>query len=653
MINEKEVYRLAAMGDVMLAREVGKHIKDKPEDFLFSDIKLVLKNYDLIFLNLENPVSTKGIPHHIQDPHVTFCCLPENLQVLKNLGASIVSLGNNHMLDYGETALCETLEHLNTLGIKHVGAGRNYKEANHPLIEEYNKKKVAFLSYVFIYSASTRRAKGNRPGVSDYRINKILPIIRDLSISGYQVIVSIHWGIEYSLYPLPYQMKQARLMIDNGASLILGHGPHYPQGIEHYKQGQIVYSLGNFIFDEPYRLANRSFIYGVGVSETSQLRDARIFPVHIKNHVPNLMQGREKRRFENLVNTLGDIYPRKKKVFWKKINNIYFSDIVSRVSRMRSLKFLFLPPTSFYFGIGIRNFVKKLNSNNFASIYESFRNIIISYIESTIRSILPFSLRKKIAIWVNRQAWLSARSYWSIGLIRDFQKIDPQAFHKFLWSHHFLGYAEWYDSEKLFGSNKMNGSELTSREFFKDLFSVINKIGFNPVRDIRSVLEVGCSLGHILHFVEKNVFPNSNQLIGVDIDGRAIEKGAHFLSTVGSRVRLINGDMEELDRIIDQGAFDFVYAAGVLSYLDEPAASNVVFAMLKHTNKVLALVGLCSKSLDNRELNHSVMSNDHNNQWIHNFDTMIENAGGNVIGRRWEGNREAKSQALYFVFATR
>jgi len=219
MIHEKEVFRLAAMGDVMLDREVGKHVKDKPEDFLFNNIRSVLKHYDVIFLNLENPVGTKGTPHPIQDPQVTFCCHPDSLQVLKNIGADIVSLGNNHMLDYGETALFETLEHLDALGIKHVGAGRNYKEANRPLLMECNSKKIAFLSYVFIYSASTMMARGNKPGVSDYRINRILPAIRDLSLSGYQVIVSIHWGIEYCLYPLPYQMKQARRMIDSGGVL--------------------------------------------------------------------------------------------------------------------------------------------------------------------------------------------------------------------------------------------------------------------------------------------------------------------------------------------------------------------------------------------------------------------------------------------------
>lgn len=369
MSADNTIYSLAAMGDVMLDREVGQHYREKPEDFKLKDIRAILAGYELVFLNLEAPVGINGTPHHIQDPNVTFCSHPDTLHVLKNLGITVVSLGNNHMLDYGPTALYETLEYLDAQGIGHVGAGRNYEEANRPLIIECNGKNIAFLSFVFIYSASTMMAKKNRAGVSEYRVKKILPIIRDLSMSDYQVVVSIHWGKEYSIYPIPYQMEQARRMIDNGASLILGHGPHYPQGIENYQEGQIVYSLGNFIFDEPSKLANRSFIYGVGVTGDNKLKNKQIYPVHINSHVPYFIQGKKKKGLEKLINNLDGIYSRKDKVFWKKINNNYFNDIVNRVVHMKSLKFVFLPPISFYFGVGFKNYLKKIKFTNFLSIF--------------------------------------------------------------------------------------------------------------------------------------------------------------------------------------------------------------------------------------------------------------------------------------------
>ncbi len=148
-------------------------------------------------------------------------------------------------------------------------------------------------------------------------------------------------------------------MIDVGALLILGHGPHYPQGIENYKAGQIVYSLGNFIFDEPYRFANRSFVFGVGVTETNELTNRQVHPVHINNHVPCLVQGRERACLEGLVTGLDRTYLRKSKAFWKQINNSYFSDIVGRVMWTKSLKFVLLPPMSFYLHIGLKNLLRK------------------------------------------------------------------------------------------------------------------------------------------------------------------------------------------------------------------------------------------------------------------------------------------------------
>lgn len=357
---KRPAFKLAAVGDVMLDRAVGRHFRDRPQDFRMEEISALLSGYDLVFANLENPVGIKGIPHPIQRPNVTFRGHPDSLQVLKNLGVTAVSLGNNHMLDYGPVALAETLEYLDAYGIRHVGAGRNYEEANHPLLLEVNGRKVAILAYVFLYSASTQMATRTRPGVSDHRMRNILPRIRELLRQGNQVLVSAHWGREYSFYPLPYQMAQARRMIDEGALMIVGHGPHYPQGIERYKGGKIVYSLGNFIFDEPFRYANRSFVYGAEVASGNALLGEQIYPFHIRDHIPTLVDGRDKEALEKLIAKLSRLYPEKGKRFWQGQNSLYFRDIVYRVSHMKSFKFLFLPPPSFYWQVGIRNYARKL-----------------------------------------------------------------------------------------------------------------------------------------------------------------------------------------------------------------------------------------------------------------------------------------------------
>ena len=348
------------MGDIMLDRAVGQHFRSQPDAFAMPEIATVLRDYDLVFANLENPVGVNGSPHPIQNPNVTFCCHPESLKVLKNLGVSVVSLGNNHMLDYGPVSLEETLHYLDANGIRHVGAGRNYEEANRPLLTTIKGNQVAILSYVFLYSASTERATRSTAGVSDHRIHVIIPRIRDLVRAGYQVLVSVHWGAEYSFFPLPYQMRQARQMIDAGATMIIGHGPHYPQGIETYKGGKIIYSLGNFIFDEPFLYANRSFIYGIEIEKSNQLGNEKMYPVHIRNHVPSLVRGKDEERMRRLVKKLSELYGTRRKRFWQRQNSLYFGDIVHRVQYMKSLKFIALPPVSFYMEVGARNYARKL-----------------------------------------------------------------------------------------------------------------------------------------------------------------------------------------------------------------------------------------------------------------------------------------------------
>lgn len=272
---------------------------------------------------------------------------------------------------------------------------------------------------------------------------------------------------------------------------------------------------------------------------------------------------------------------------------------------------------------------------------------MVSRLKNWVRFGLPFAWRAQLAIWVNRHPRLFP-DHLAVGLIRDLQWRDPTAFHKFLWTHHFMGYARWYDSQDaLFSVERMEPSR---QEFFKDLPAALADAGVKA-GDVRSVLEIGCSLGYLLRYIETAVFPQSDQLVGLDIDAEAIRKGRAHLQDAGSRVRLIPGDMEELDRLVPEHAFDVVYAAGVLSYLDEPSATAMVARLLARTRGLLALVGLACTTRNNRELERSELSPNHTAQWIHNFEAMVARAGGRVVRTRWEGAKEYNLQTICFVFA--
>lgn len=356
--------KIATLDDIMLDREVGRRFAESPKDFDFTEIAAILQGYDLVIANLENPVGIRGAPHPLQDKNVAFRCHPNTLKILKNLNVNVVSIANNHLLDYGEQTLKDTLSHLDDANIHRVGGGKDYDEANKPIYFNIRGHKIAILASVMIYSASTQKASKSSPGVADYNIRKLVSQVRKLKSKGCMVIVTIHWGIEYCFYPIPYQSAQAHQLIDAGAALILGHGPHYPQGIEKYGQTEIVHSLGNFIFDEPFLHAKRSFIYGCELEISGKLSVRNIYPVRLLKNLPVLEPKGELSKTGKLVNNLAAIYARKNKPFWDAINDRWFSNIVWRISTMHSWKFAFIPPLSFYKNIILYSLLRKINVKN-------------------------------------------------------------------------------------------------------------------------------------------------------------------------------------------------------------------------------------------------------------------------------------------------
>jgi SAM-dependent methyltransferase len=175
--------------------------------------------------------------------------------------------------------------------------------------------------------------------------------------------------------------------------------------------------------------------------------------------------------------------------------------------------------------------------------------------------------------------------------------------------------------------------------------------GVNPDKDIQSVFDVGCSSGFLLRYMETNVFPAATKLEGNDIDGPAIKRGEAYLRDHGSKIRLFNADMSELERIMNGSKYDVVLCAAVLVYLHEAAAADVVRTMFNHCNTLVAIYSIAHPTIDNSELEHSeTRSSD--GVFYHNIDQMVKNAGGKVVYRRWEGSKTyADGQTIYFVFS--
>lgn len=259
---------------------------------------------------------------------------------------------------------------------------------------------------------------------------------------------------------------------------------------------------------------------------------------------------------------------------------------------------------------------------------------------------MPLWARQRLAVLVGRQRWLGDRYWWAFELLRDFAERDPDGFHRFLWANH-LAYAESYEVERRFGPDQVHP---TRRMLFADMEGVLRSRGVEPAKDVESVFEVGCSLGYLLRHLETGPFAGARMLEGNDIDGYAVEVGGEQLARMGSRVRLHRADMGDLDQVFAGRRFDVTIAAGVLMYLRENAAAEVVRTMLRHTGRLAVFAGLAHPERDNRELAESALR-ERDGTFIHNFDRMVAAAGGLVVARRWEGARQVDGNTVYFVFA--
>ena len=260
----------------------------------------------------------------------------------------------------------------------------------------------------------------------------------------------------------------------------------------------------------------------------------------------------------------------------------------------------------------------------------------------------PLGARKRLAIWINHSTWFSARNraYWATQLLTDFAAREVNEYHKFLWTHH-LAYAETYEVGQRFGYDKLNASR---KALFAELPQRLRETGIGPPESIRSVFEVGCSLGYLLRYMETDVFVNAAELEGVDIDAHAIAAGSAHLRTLGSSVVLHEGDMESIDSLLGGRKFDVVLGSGVLLYLDEGAAQRLVGKLLEHTRKLLVITALAHPETDNCGLAVSE-PRVRDGTWVHNVDRMVGANGGRVVARRWEGQRMLDGNTVYFVYA--
>lgn len=244
--NDEDRVHLTFTGDVMFSGNAGVALNAHGMDYPYREVRSYLERADLTIANLETPITERGTAAVKQ---YAYRSSPKALPAFKEAGFDLVSLSNNHILDYGTEGLLDTLRHLDNAEIGRFGAGRNAEEAFAPAIVEKNGIKLAFLGFSKVVPHTDWKAGRSRPGVADtYALEAPLEAIAKAREVADLVIVLPHWGLERKDKPEKYQREFARSYIDAGADLVIGSHPHVLQGFENYKGKWIVYSLGNFIF---------------------------------------------------------------------------------------------------------------------------------------------------------------------------------------------------------------------------------------------------------------------------------------------------------------------------------------------------------------------------------------------------------------------
>lgn len=279
ILNKSEKISILNFGDVMFDRGV-RNIMEKYDRDPFQYIKKDLsftKKYDVIIANLEGPIVEMDRAK-CQQKIYNFQFSSSTPRLLQSIGINMVNIANNHSYDCYSTGLSSTKNYLQKAGIEFIGSSDIEKSF---VIKTINNKKMAFV--------------GMDQTVSPILISNFYPIIKKLKLENDYVIVHIHWGTEYELKETLIQKTIAHSLIDNGADIVIGHHSHVIEPLEIYKNKVIIYSLGNFVFDQSG--VNETSGIGAGVDFYGSTTEITIMPYKIKSFAPDFLIGDDKKIF--------------------------------------------------------------------------------------------------------------------------------------------------------------------------------------------------------------------------------------------------------------------------------------------------------------------------------------------------------------------
>jgi poly-gamma-glutamate capsule biosynthesis protein CapA/YwtB (metallophosphatase superfamily) len=321
-----ESYMKSAKGYVEIAEDANGPIPQPAEfSYVWGDALEELKRLDpdVRLINLETSVTASD--DFWQGKGINYRMHPNNVPVLTVAKIDVCTLANNHVLDWGYAGLLETLETLQTAGLKYCGAGRNLENASAPAITEIEGKgRVIVFSYGVPSSGipSSWAASDQKPGVnlvkelSRARVQAISKSVRRIKQQGDVVVASIHWGGNWG-HRIPAEQKEFahRLIDDAAVDVIHGHSSHHAKAIEVYKEKLILYGCGDFINDyegisgyEGFRGDLSLMYFATLESSTGRLVRLQMIPTQMKRFRVNRASIEDAQWLKNTLNREGAKY---------------------------------------------------------------------------------------------------------------------------------------------------------------------------------------------------------------------------------------------------------------------------------------------------------------------------------------------------------
>lgn len=288
---------LAFAGDTMLGRQVADLLEEQPDaELVAPEVRAMASEADACLVNLECCISNRG--ERWRDPRKPFFfrAPPHAVRVLEELGTDLVTLANNHALDYGREALADTFEHLHTAGIPRVGAGHDVTEARRPAHLDVSSLRMCVVAATD--HPEDFAAQPDLSGVAFADLWKERPTWLEETVTSVRehadlVLVTVHWGPNMVREPVPHVLAAAERLLDAGADLIVGHSAHVFHGVRWKGNAAVLYDLGDFVDDYAVdrRLRNDLGLFWLVHLDGSTVQRVEAVPLKLEHRYTRIADG--------------------------------------------------------------------------------------------------------------------------------------------------------------------------------------------------------------------------------------------------------------------------------------------------------------------------------------------------------------------------